>query len=172
MFNQNNESLNNYNQSTEKILVLGVGNVLLQDEGFGVHAAMEMSKENWSENVEFIDGGTAGMELIYLFEDVSRLIIVDSIDAKTEPGSIFKFKPDDIGNLPKGLGASFHDIGLLEVLRIAKTLDSLPDTVIFGIQPKTIDWGMELTPELEAKMGEVKKLVTEEIRKNQTSAAN
>ena len=151
-------------ENKEKVLVLGVGNILLQDEGFGVHTVKEMANQNWSENIEFIDGGTAGMELIYLFEGVTRLIVVDSIDAKTEPGSIFKFKPDEIGNLPQGLGASFHDIGLLEVLHVARTLDCLPETIIFGVQPKTIDWGMDLTPELQAKIPQVIDLVTQEIK--------
>lgn len=151
-------------QNKEKVLVLGVGNILLQDEGFGVHVVKEMAAQNWPEEIEFIDGGTAGMELIYLFEGVSRLIIVDSIDAKTDPGSIFKFKPDEIGNLPKGLGASFHDIGLLEVLHVARTLECLPDTTIFGIQPKVIDWGMDLTPELAEVKDKVIELVSKEIR--------
>ncbi len=160
MSKENKENMGN----EDKVLVLGVGNLLLQDEGFGVHTVKEMAQLNWPENVEFIDGGTAGMELIYLFEGVTRLIVVDSIDAKTEPGSIFKFKPNDISNLPKGLSASFHDIGLLEVLHVARTLDCLPDTVIFGVQPKTIDWGMALTTELQAKMPQVIELVTQEIK--------
>jgi hydrogenase maturation protease len=152
-----------HNCLEQKILVLGVGNVLLQDEGFGVHVVKDMALGNWPEQVEFIDGGTAGMEMIHLFEDVSKLIIVDSLDAKTEPGSIFRFKPGDIANMPRGIGASFHDIGLLEVLHVAKTLDCLPDTVIFGVQPKTVDWGMELTAELIEAKAKVIELVAQEI---------
>ncbi|MBS4026349.1 MAG: HyaD/HybD family hydrogenase maturation endopeptidase [Clostridia bacterium] len=161
---------NNYLE--QQVLVLGVGNILLQDEGFGVHVVKEMALGNWPKQVEFIDGGTAGMEMIYLFEGVSRLIIIDSLDANTEPGSIFKFKPGDIANLPRGIGASFHDVGLLEVLHVARTLDCLPETVIFGIQPKTVDWGMELTPELSKIKAKVIELVAQEIVSNggETSA--
>jgi hydrogenase maturation protease len=155
---------NNYLQ--QQVLVLGVGNVLLQDEGFGVHVVKDMALGSWPEQVEFIDGGTAGMEMIHLFEGVSRLIIIDSLDAKTEPGSIFKFKPGDIANLPRGIGVSFHDVGLLEVLHVARILDCLPDTVIFGIQPKTVDWGMELTPELSKVKARVIELVAQEIVSN------
>lgn len=151
------------NISKGKILVLGVGNILLQDEGFGVHLVRAMASTAWPPQVEFIDGGTAGMEMLHLFTGVSFLIIIDSLDAKTEPGSIFKFNPGDIANLPKGMGVSFHDIGLLEVLQVAGVLDCLPETVIFGVQPKTIDWGLDLTPELREAKNKAIALVTQEI---------
>lgn len=147
----------------KKILVLGVGNVLLQDEGFGVHLVREMATMEWPPEVEFIDGGTAGMELIHLLEDASLLIVVDSLDAQVEPGSVFKFRAGDVADLPKKVKASFHDIGLLEVLQVARILGCLPETVIFAVQPKKVGWGLELTPELDEVKSTVISLIAEEI---------
>src|SRR5690606_30828756 len=90
----------------QKILVLGVGNVLLQDEGFGVHLVREMAAMEWPPQVEFIDGGTAGLELIHLLEGASLLIVVDSLDAQVEPGSVFKFQVGDVADLPKKVKTS------------------------------------------------------------------
>lgn len=146
-----------------KILVLGVGNVLLRDEGFGVHLVREMASMDWPPQVEFVDGGTAGMELIHLFEDVSFLIIVDSLNAQTEPGSVFKFSAGDMAGLPKGIKASIHDLGLLEVLQVAGLLGCLPETVIFGVQPRTVDWGLDLSPELKEAKSKVINLIAQEI---------
>ncbi|HHY60324.1 MAG TPA: hydrogenase maturation protease [Clostridia bacterium] len=147
----------------QKILVLGVGNVLLQDEGFGVHLVREMAAMEWPPQVEFIDGGTAGLELIHLLEGASLLIVVDSLDAQVEPGSVFKFQVGDVADLPKKVKTSFHDIGLLEVLQVAGILGCLPETIIFGVQPKTVDWGLELTPELDEVKSKVISLIAEEI---------
>ncbi|NLC76554.1 MAG: hydrogenase maturation protease [Clostridia bacterium] len=151
--------------SRNTILVLGVGNVLLQDEGFGVHLVNELALKDWPPQVEFIDGGTAGMELIYLFAGVSLLIVVDSLDASMEPGSVFKFKIEDFAGLPEGIKTSFHDIGLLEVLQTARLLGCLPETIIYGVQPKTVDWGLELTPELSQVKNKVADLIAQEIAK-------
>ena len=104
------------------------------------------------------------MELLYLIEGVDHLVIVDSIEAGAEPGAIFKFKPDDISVMPPEYNVSLHQIGLLEVLKMGQILDKLPLTVtIFGIQPKIVDWGMELSPELKTKMPKLVQLVTDEL---------
>ncbi|MDA8442123.1 MAG: HyaD/HybD family hydrogenase maturation endopeptidase [Peptococcaceae bacterium] len=149
---------------SNKIMVLGVGNVLMQDEGAGIHFLRELEKRDLPEDTELLEGGTAGMELLYLIEGVDHLVIVDSIEAGAEPGAIFKFKPDDISVMPPEYNVSLHQIGLLEVLKMGQILDKLPLTVtIFGIQPKIVDWGMELSPELKTKMPKLVQLVTDEL---------
>ncbi|HEX3015993.1 MAG TPA: HyaD/HybD family hydrogenase maturation endopeptidase [Desulfobacteria bacterium] len=147
----------------EKIMIMGVGNVLLSDEGAGVHLLSELAKYSLPENVELLEGGTAGMEMLHLFEDLAHLIIVDSINAGAEPGAIFKFKPDDISVIPPQFNVSFHQVGLLEVLKMAQIFGKLPKTVtIFGIQPASLDWGMELTPKLKEKLPQLAQFVVDE----------
>lgn len=150
-----------------KILLLGVGNVLLADEGAGVHTVNRLREKGLPENVEAIDGGTAGLELLYLLEGVSKMIVVDCLDAGAEPGSLFKFKPDDVTMKDK-VKISFHDIGLMEVLTLAETMGTLPDTVIFGVQPKRIDWDLNMTPEIEKVIPNLMSLIMAEIEESST----
>lgn len=146
-----------------KILLFGVGNVLLGDEGAGVHVVNRLREEGLPEGVEAVDGGTAGLELLYLLEDVSKLVIVDCLDAGAEPGSIFRFRPDDI-RVKNQIKISFHDLGLMEVLTLAETMGKLPETVIFGIQPEKIDWDLSLSPAVRQKIPSLMELVTKEIQ--------
>lgn len=149
-----------------KILVLGVGNLILTDEGLGVRLVQRLQKEKFPANVEFHDGGTQGLELLGYVDDVARLIIVDCIKAGSEPGSIFRFEPDAIDVIPKKYKMSFHDVGIYDFIRIATALETLPPTIIFGMEPEVIEWGEYLTPAVEAKMDKLKEFVIEEINNN------
>nr|WP_052218940.1 HyaD/HybD family hydrogenase maturation endopeptidase [Thermincola ferriacetica] len=149
----------------QKIVVLGVGNILFQDEGVGIHVIQALQKMNLPENVDVIEGGTAGLELLPLIEDYSHMIVVDAVNAGEKPGTLFRFKPDDVTGFPGNIETSVHQLGLLEVLQMGKLIGKLPDTVIIAVQPKSFDWGMELTPELQAKMPQIIDLVFKEIKK-------
>ncbi|MDI6812312.1 MAG: HyaD/HybD family hydrogenase maturation endopeptidase [Desulfitobacteriaceae bacterium] len=130
-------------QPRGKTLILGVGNELLQDEGLGIHAVRLLRSYALPPDVEVLEGGTAGPQLLSLLDGVDRLIVLDCIEAKAEPGSIFRFKPDDLGLFPREFMASIHDVGLLEVLQIADFLGQQPNTEIFAMQPASIAWGLE-----------------------------
>ncbi|CAA7600179.1 Peptidase HybD-like domain protein [Acididesulfobacillus acetoxydans] len=146
-----------------KTLILGVGNELLQDEGLGIHAARLLTHYDLPPNVEVIEAGTAGPQLLSLIEGVEHLIVLDSIDAKAEPGAIFHFKPADLGAFPQGYMASIHDVGLLEVLQIADLLGQEPDTDIFAMQPAVIAWGLAPSPEIQARLRDFTNLVYSEL---------
>lgn len=148
----------------KKTIVLGVGNILLQDEGIGVYVAQKMEKLELPSHVEVIDGGTAAMELLPVIEKADRLIVVDAIEAGSEPGAIFKFTPEDIRPKVGKDRVSLHEIGLLESLDMIKqTGGKYPQTVIFGVQPKTTELEMGLSPELKKKVPQIVKLVLKEI---------
>jgi len=146
-----------------KILVLGVGNLILSDEGVGVHLVRRLQKVSLPHNVEIQDGGTQGLELLAYMDDVAKLIIVDCVKAGAEPGSIFRFEPDAIDVIPKQYKISFHDLGIYDFLRLAAVMEILPPTIIFGMEPHKIDWGEELSPQVEAKMDKLKNFVLDEI---------
>lgn len=148
-----------------KIVVLGVGNLLLGDEGVGVHLVHRLKATNPQySNVEFIDAGTS-MNVPAIIDKVDKLIILDAVNGGKKPGTIYHFNVDQIDyrwNTP----LSFHQFGVLDSLRILELLDKKPkDIVVIGIEPKLIDWGTELTPEIEAKLPQILKLVEEEISK-------
>jgi hydrogenase maturation protease len=147
-----------------KVLVLGVGNVILSDEGVGVHVVRRLQSENIPENVELLDAGTWGLDLLDGIEEVARLIIVDCVKGGGEPGAIYKFEPDSVDIIPKQYKISFHDLGIYDFLRLAKMLGDLPPTIIYGMEPKNIDWGENLSPAIEVKLDKLKDFVLEEIR--------
>ncbi len=135
----------------KKILVLGVGNILLGDEGAGVRA-VEMMQDlyDFTDNVEFIDGGTAGFELISFLDDKTDLFIFDAIVDDSKPGTVKRF---NLENPPAFFQnrISPHQLGLSEMLSTAALTDDLPANItLFGIVPKTVDTGMELTGPVRA----------------------
>jgi len=134
----------------KKLLVLGVGNTLLMDEGIGVHAIYEFWKERdeWDETlVDFVDGGTFTQDIFYLFEEYENILVLDIVRAGKEPGTIFSLEEDQLRKEEKQM-LSLHDIDLLDSLGMAQMRGHRPYLRVIGIEPKKIDWGTKLTPEL------------------------
>ncbi|SMO79545.1 hydrogenase maturation protease [Balnearium lithotrophicum] len=149
-----------------KIGIMGVGNVLLKDEGFGVKLLYILkSKYDFPENVVLIDGGTAGIFLSPEIDYLDKLLIVDVVKAKGKPGDIRIYNKEDffIDRLP--LKLSPHQLGLQEVLLLNEIKGTCPEEVkLIGIIPKALETGTELSPEIEEKLTEVEKLVLETLR--------
>ena len=143
---------------------MGVGNILLKDEGIGVHvvrALQEMSLASPDGDVEVIDGGTSP-DALDAAEGADKLIIVDAAQGGCEPGTVYRFRPDDVSAEPKLL-TSLHDLGLLDSLRMMEALGNPPrETVIIAVEPAEVDWGLELTPTLREKLPELVRRVVEE----------
>ena len=135
----------------KKLLVLGVGNILMMDEGIGVHAIHEFWKEkqNFDETlVDFIDGGTFTQDIFYLFEKYKLLLVLDIVRAGKKPGTIYRLLEDELRRDEKQ-PLSLHDIDLLDSLDMAKMVGHKPELIVLGIEPEKIDWDTELTPTLK-----------------------
>jgi hydrogenase maturation protease len=136
---------------TEKILIVGMGNLIYRDEGIGVHIIQEMRKMDLPSHIELLDIGTSTMDLISYLKEVKKLIIIDAMRAGGRPGTIYKCKPEDL--LPKDEGPiSLHEIGLLETLNMTKKMGMEIETVIVGVEPEIMDWGTELTEAVKNKI--------------------
>lgn len=135
-------------QAKRRIVVLGVGNILLGDEGVGVHVVKELEKRDLPENVRLVDGGTGGFNLIGIVAEADVLIVVDTLDTDAGPGSIFRMTPEDIRRPDPAMRTSIHDIGLIDALDLAAMSGYRPRTVIIGVTPERIDWGTELSERL------------------------
>ncbi len=140
--------------SEDKIVVLGVGNTLLKDEGVGVRVVEELKKKfAFPSNVRLVDGGTQGLWLLPTLQEADRLVVIDAVLGKCEPGSIYRLEKDD---LPKGLRLkqSAHDSDLIEALNLCALLDQAPQTVVvIGIEPEDISaYGLQLTPTIESRV--------------------
>jgi hydrogenase maturation protease len=144
-------------------LVLGVGNILLSDEGVGVHVIETLKGQDLPPDVEVLDGGTASLELLNIMANRDKVIVIDAVEGGGEPGTIYRFTPDDI-KYHSMTFTSLHQISLLETLTDAKYLGIAPKTVvILGIEPKEMDLGLEMTTEAAAAVPRVVELVLAEL---------
>ncbi|SMH33969.1 HyaD/HybD family hydrogenase maturation endopeptidase [Azospirillum agricola] len=150
-----------------RILVLGIGNILWADEGFGVRA-VERLAEGWSfpPNVTLMDGGTQGLYLLPHLESADTLILIDAIDYGLPPGTRREFRDGDV---PAFLGAkkmSLHQTGFQEVLGSATLLGRCPERMILvGVQPECLeDYGGGLTDTVAAQLEPVLDRVREILR--------
>lgn len=159
--------------ATERVLVLGLGNILLKDEGVGVHIAKQLQGLALPDNVEVVDGGTAGLDMLMMQESSYKLVVIDATKAGGKPGAIYKaeVKGPDIDKLAKtfspwkDLKISSHQFGLIEALAAAETCNCAPsEIVIIGIEPKQVDYGLELTEEVKQKVPAIINKVLEEIK--------
>ena len=147
-----------------KSLVLGVGNLLLSDEGIGIHAVKKlMETQALPEDVEIVDGGTAGLTLLYYLEGVERLVIIDAVETGGPPGTIVRLAGDKIPAY-MALKVSPHEITLPDFLAAARLRDLYPqEVVVWGMQPESLDVGVELSDALAKKLDTLLDLVIEEF---------
>jgi hydrogenase maturation protease len=145
------------------VLVLGIGNILLHDEGVGVYVVEQMQKGGVPDYVELLDGGTAGADLLDHICDRQKVIVVDAMDADVEPATILRFTPDDLAaNAEQSI--SLHDFGIAETLAMARQLNCAPqEVIIIGIKPKDLTCGLGLSDEIAGVVPRVIKYVLAEI---------
>ena len=145
-----------------RTVVVGVGNILLKDEGIGVHIAHALQQTDIPHDIKVIDGGTSP-DLPYYIKDCDKLIIVDAVQGGSKPGTIYRFHPHD-ANIESEEMASAHNLGLEQSLRMMRLMGNKPrEVVIIGIEPKEIDWGIELSAELQQKIPEIIDLILTEV---------
>ena len=151
--------------NTNKILVLGLGNILLRDEGVGVHAVNTVRERcAFPPSVQVIDGGTLGLDLLHFFEDKDRVLIVDAVDFKKEPGHIGLIEDDDI---PSTLFAklSVHHIGLSDILYAAKLKGITPSKMcLIGVQPASLELGLSMTDVLQERLEAVIETILQKLK--------
>lgn len=148
-----------------KVLILGVGNLLLKDDGFGVHLVNSLKDTAFPEHVTLLEAGTVSHQLIPLFREIGHLIVIDAVEAGDVPGALFRFSPDDLTFRSEQM-ASLHQISLIDVLRMAELTGSKPKTIVIGVQPKDVStWSLEMSDELKAVVPRVRELVLEELKK-------
>lgn len=126
-----------------KTLVLGIGNTLLTDEGAGVHALEALRAAHPAqENVTLLDGGTLSFTLAGDIEQADNLIVIDAAQLKREPGTVACMTNQEMDDFLGSCKRSVHEVGLLDLLDIARLTDTLPmNRALVAIQPEKVDWG-------------------------------
>lgn len=149
-----------------KTLVLGVGNLLLSDDGVGIHTIQRLQEAHtFPEEVQVVDGGTCGLDLLQFLEGIERLIVVDAAQLGKTPGTVVRLEGEQVPAY-LALKTSPHEIGLPELLFAAKLTNIYPsEVVVFGVQPESIETNLGMTPAVAARVDELVELVSTEVMK-------
>ncbi len=142
--------------------VIGVGNILMQDEGVGPKVA-EILRNNYTfyPEIEIIDGGTLGLDLLPYIENYKKILLIDVVNFQEKPGFIKILKGEEIPPYLK-TKLSVHHVGVQDLLEVARLMDIMPEELILvGIQPESIDLGLDLTPTIAGRLN----LLIEEVLK-------
>jgi hydrogenase maturation protease len=140
-------------QPSAKTLILGVGNLLLSDEGVGLRVVERLAATyDLPENVQILDGGTLGLDLLYYLEGVENLLIVDAAEMMKTPGTLLRLEGDAVPSF-LSIKISPHQIGIPDMLFAAKLKDLYPrNVVLWGVQPAVLDIGLELSAPVAAQV--------------------
>ena len=150
---------------TEKdsILILGIGNYLMGDEGLGVHLINELEKEPHPDGVDLLDGGTAGFQLMDYLENYSTVIMIDSTLDANPVGTIRLIEPKFSKDFPKAM--STHEIGLKDLVESLSLVGRLPKIYLYVVTVEDIaNLHVGLSPKVNAVLPELKKTVLEKAK--------
>ncbi|MGA6927588.1 MAG: HyaD/HybD family hydrogenase maturation endopeptidase [Desulfosarcina sp.] len=150
--------------TNDHVMILGVGNLLFSDEGFGIRVVEELARRyTFPENVSLVDGGVLGVSLLGVMSEADQLIVVDVIRNKGVPGDLYRLVGDTI---PERIRAknSLHQIDFLEALTLCQAMEKVPETVILGVEPEDIlTLSTTLTTTTKNRMEEIIQMVLGEL---------
>jgi hydrogenase maturation protease len=159
-----NISLKSNSNCPPPVLVLGVGNILLSDEGVGVRVVENLQAMQLPDCVEVVDGATRAMELVDIIRGRKKVIIVDALAANAEPGAVFRFGPEQLAET-KQMSVSVHDIGIHEAIFMLQLTGELPEDITFyGIQPGSLELHEGLTPKVGTAAEKVVDFILEDLQ--------
>lgn len=155
-----------YDDYENSIVVLGVGNILLTDEGLGVHVVEDL-KANYTfiPQISLIDGGTMGMELLTYMRGMKKILLIDAVNGGEAPGTIYEFPHRELEQYFTD-HISVHEVGMQDILRIRAIQENpLEDAIVIGVEPESLDVGFEPSAPVQKALPEVKDRVLRVLRK-------
>ena len=148
----------------DRVVVLGVGNIIHRDDGAGVHALRRLQDDpRVSSEVEFVDGGVRGLEILADVAGCSRLLLLDAIEVGEPPGTIVRLTGENLKGLP---GASnVHQLAVADLLATLPLISESPiEVVLLGIQPAETGWGTELSDSVASNLQELVEAAAEQLQ--------
>lgn len=146
------------------VLVLGIGNAVMSDDGFGVRVIEELQRQFvFPSGVEIVDGGTLGLDLLPRFEGVEKLLVIDALEMAAAAGTVFRLAGEEV---PRAFAnkLSVHQMGVQDLLAVAELQGHLPaELVVWGVQSGSIEMSLELTPAVAAAVSTVVEAVAVEL---------
>ncbi len=149
---------------SQNVVILGVGNLLMTDEGVGVHTIASLERRySFPEGVRCVDGGTSTQELLGDLEDLDHLIVIDAVSAGVAPASLVRLEGDQVPNAFT-TKLSPHQVGISDLLAMLTFTGHAPKRVlVLGVEPSVLKLGMELSPEVAARVPELCAQVVKEL---------
>lgn len=154
----------------KELLVAGLGNPLMGDEGVGVYLIEKLLRQKGRfPFAEFVDAGTAGVGLLHLIANRREVIFIDCANMRQEPGAIARFRPDEVKTIKRFSGQSLHESDLLKIIEMSKKLGECPEKiVIYGIEPAEVKEGMGLSKVLAERIDNYVAVISREIEASQS----
>ena len=147
-------------KSVPRIVVLGIGNILLTDEGVGVQALALLREDDAEHDLDLVDGGTLGIALLDFIERADGLIVIDAARLDRKPGSVDCYRDEEMDGLLRTRLRTVHELGLKDLLDMARVNGTLPPRrALIAVEPAVVDWGMTLSPTVEGALVQVSELV-------------
>ena len=146
-----------YDDYENSIVVLGVGNILLTDEGLGVHVVEDLKANyTFTPQISLIDGGTMGMELLTYMRGMKKILLIDAVNGGEAPGTIYEFPHRELEQYFTD-HISVHEVGMQDILRIRAIQENpLEDAIVIGVEPESLDVGFEPSAPVQKALPEVK----------------
>ncbi|WP_311531394.1 HyaD/HybD family hydrogenase maturation endopeptidase [uncultured Veillonella sp.] len=154
-----------YDDYENSIVVLGVGNILLTDEGLGVHVVEDLKANyTFTPQISLIDGGTMGMELLTYMRGMKKILLIDAVNGGEAPGTIYEFPHRELEQYFTD-HISVHEVGMQDILRIRAIQENpLEDAIVIGVEPESLDVGFEPSVPVQKALPEVKDRVLRVLR--------
>lgn len=161
------EAHNQYEVGTASpcpVLVLGMGNILLEDEGLGIHALKLLRQRyRFSPDVEFLDGGTSGMSLVDQISSRRHLLVLDAVQTGEPSGSLVRMSDQDVP-VYFGTKVTFHQLGLSDVLASLELSGERPDHItVFGLVPESLEMSLEPSATIRSRLDDLVEAVAAEL---------
>ncbi|MBW1913782.1 MAG: HyaD/HybD family hydrogenase maturation endopeptidase [Deltaproteobacteria bacterium] len=153
---------NEESASVGRVVVMGLGNLLVSDDGVGSHVVkILLESKVLPDGIEIIDAGTASLDVLELFNENDKIIVIDAVRAGHPPGTLYKFNARDVRSKP-AISMSLHQMSLLESLHMADLIGKAPKEVtIIGVEPEDMSYSTELSPGIKEKLPEIIRHVKE-----------
>lgn len=149
-----------------KIAVVGIGNLLMKDDGVGIHVINQLIElQCLPQEVDLIDAGVNSYDMLDVFNNYQTLVLIDAMQAGGIAGTIYRAPFEELGLKPDSSITSLHQMHFIEAVIMAKLMGYQPEILVYGIEPEVIKAGMELSPTIQAKMSRLIEMITEDVEK-------
>jgi hydrogenase maturation protease len=142
--------------------ILGIGNILQGDDGVGVRVVEALRHLEWPPDADLYDGGTAPFDMLDVFLEHERVVVIDCVRGGREPGTVYRLTPEVL-KWVESESRFAHGLGVPDTVRIAQQLGATAEVVVLGVEPAVIEWSLDLSPAMEAAMPRLLDAVAAEL---------